>query len=507
MLKQLQAVDLFTALRQNNHPSGSYRGVFADGVKQAQAEARRMDKELARLRASIVVLSNQRMELQKYVRHAQSLLSPIRRLPPDIMSRILVYCCPSNDFARNINIPGTLVGSVCKHWRDLTLAMPEIWSTVWVDLDNITEWGTSILEIILQRSDESPLKLTVWSCMDLPDHSPAFQLLVEHCRRWYNVATNTSDSLWDWDIASQLQGNLPRLEHLSTNNASANMFEIAPCLRSIHIIDYCPEFYQLPQNQLSMIELGCRNVSPCLSDSGILSLSATCLRRLSILADEVLFDDVYGEGVTLSRLVNFSISAYGTSSAADLAGFFRGIHAPSLKTVAICAEEDCYLNPIWPQGDFISFLSPSLSSINSLSLVGVPMTDEQVIAVLGSLTSLHYLFIDDTIRENKEIVEGRILTKSFINRLNNHSNPEAVYRIVDTLKTIKLVLEPIQGSLWQGALVEMIQSRWTPGHLRRVELKCKNWKLSPSFISALKNLQEAGMRVLVRDSTGLLLVD
>lgn len=97
--------------------------------------------ELSSLRATRDSLSSQvsrledeiqakKMEIQKIdlnIRHCDTLLAPIRRLPDELLLLVFSYAVDAfiSRFACRI-----IVGRVCRHWRTLSRSSPSLWSTI-----------------------------------------------------------------------------------------------------------------------------------------------------------------------------------------------------------------------------------------------------------------------------------------------------------------------------------------------------------------------------------------
>ncbi|KDQ65170.1 hypothetical protein JAAARDRAFT_84583, partial [Jaapia argillacea MUCL 33604] len=85
--------------------------------------------ELIDLEAEMVVSRNriellQRRESESRIRshYIKSLLSPIRRLPPEILSKIFLMCL---DEVEEIQV--LWLTEVCFHWREVALSTPTLW--------------------------------------------------------------------------------------------------------------------------------------------------------------------------------------------------------------------------------------------------------------------------------------------------------------------------------------------------------------------------------------------
>ena len=86
---------------------------------------------------------------------AENALSPIFRLPPEILAAIFVHCARFHHKSLSIctRRPGWVkVSYVCRHWREVALGCPTLWSYHFVVSSRWTEE-------LLARSMEVPLKI------------------------------------------------------------------------------------------------------------------------------------------------------------------------------------------------------------------------------------------------------------------------------------------------------------------------------------------------------------
>ncbi|KAF7376631.1 hypothetical protein MSAN_00079900 [Mycena sanguinolenta] len=90
-----------------------------------------LDEEIAVLRQALEKLTEERNNLSTYVEAHKALLSPIRRLPLDIICAIFVACLPTHrNCAMSAQEAPVLLGRICSAWRAISLSTPQLWSRV-----------------------------------------------------------------------------------------------------------------------------------------------------------------------------------------------------------------------------------------------------------------------------------------------------------------------------------------------------------------------------------------
>lgn len=519
-LNQLLSADLPTCVRNNAPPFGIGRKELQSQVSQASDELRNMDRELARLHAAIIRVENQRSELQQHINLGKSLLSPIRRLPPEILREVFLYFCAVGvRVDGKVTAPGAVLGGVCSYWKSLVFSTRGAWSVLHVYLDRVVGSKVPILQEILGRSGTSPLQLSIKQSVS-PLSSAAvdtLQLLVSHCRRWSSLCADIVQQTWLLPVLLGVQDNIPLLEHITLNNLlykasqdSLNtIFNTAPRLRSANIGNF-QQVFKIPLRQLSTVEGSFANMTVFVSKH--LCHFTRAEKLVLFLHTHISTTRLSLDEVPAVELPNLSTLILGRVDISPhnipppiLSGIFTHLRAPHLKTLKIgTANSGCLYPPEWPQPQFLSFLSTSASTLSSLSLEGLSMAPEEVLEVISILPSLDELSIDDTEWQgSKPDIGGKIITDELVARMTLFSE-HSFYSLVKRLRTLKLITNG-QG-LKQKEFAGMIRSRCVSTDLRRLHVELKQVSFEETSVSALGSLHAAGLRIVARDRGGLILV-
>ncbi|KAJ7091704.1 hypothetical protein C8R43DRAFT_1115080 [Mycena crocata] len=93
-------------------------------------------QELARLDMLIRDLTSQRDLLNAYIDDHKALISPARRIPPDIVQEIFLACLPTghNAVMASTEAP-LLLCQICSAWRIVALSTPLLWASLHVYVD------------------------------------------------------------------------------------------------------------------------------------------------------------------------------------------------------------------------------------------------------------------------------------------------------------------------------------------------------------------------------------
>ncbi|KAK0496974.1 hypothetical protein EDD18DRAFT_182913 [Armillaria luteobubalina] len=260
------------SLRNNDLPNAS-------DIHSLKESAQYIDDALGHVEADIHRLSDilsRLEEKQTLFRDAQKthkiILSPIRRLHPDVLVQIFLATGPSyvsDPCAYNVFDVSSgpwLVGQVCSKWRAVVASHSALWSTMWLNVSwplgdifhnlDILTWRhvgelkgpIPLLNSALSRSGQHNLSFQ-FSCDNQTDTeileimSTLFHLLSSHCKRWENVYLRIPASIAA--ALSSIRGLLPMLTCLKLSFLEADeqlplhidAFSIAPRLARAQLID------------------------------------------------------------------------------------------------------------------------------------------------------------------------------------------------------------------------------------------------------------------------------
>ncbi|THU75287.1 hypothetical protein K435DRAFT_619767, partial [Dendrothele bispora CBS 962.96] len=80
------------------------------------------------LETAISVLKYKRARLEGHITTCRSLLSPVRRLPWEILTLVFLFLCGEPRWGDASLIPPAFqLSQVCASWRELALNTPTIW--------------------------------------------------------------------------------------------------------------------------------------------------------------------------------------------------------------------------------------------------------------------------------------------------------------------------------------------------------------------------------------------
>ncbi|KAE9402002.1 hypothetical protein BT96DRAFT_879853 [Gymnopus androsaceus JB14] len=102
-------------------------------------------------------MQHKRDRLVVHLRDYSALLSPIRRVPNDVLCVIFGHYCRSYKTAR----APVKLASICSHWRSVVISTPSLWSNFTFSSVPGLPPRLPLIELILDRSRQQPLEIRV----------------------------------------------------------------------------------------------------------------------------------------------------------------------------------------------------------------------------------------------------------------------------------------------------------------------------------------------------------
>ncbi|KIM36437.1 hypothetical protein M413DRAFT_78173, partial [Hebeloma cylindrosporum] len=104
-------------------------------IPEPSARLEAVEKELEHIEALFTDLSAQRKNLRAEINGYRALISPARRVPPDVLQEIFIHTLPTthNALIDPDECPMSLT-SICSAWRSVALSTPYLWSTIHIPM-------------------------------------------------------------------------------------------------------------------------------------------------------------------------------------------------------------------------------------------------------------------------------------------------------------------------------------------------------------------------------------
>ncbi|KAE9389892.1 hypothetical protein BT96DRAFT_926267 [Gymnopus androsaceus JB14] len=483
-------------------------------------------QELEDYEMQIKALESRRKSLRVYTEQLQSLMSPCRKVPDEILQHIFDYCChmnllghfgPAKTRSAITDLPALTLSSVCLRWRRNGLSMPSIWSRISMACQRTHEEEDrkflSTLNIFLDRAQQHPLTITLEAVENSYSQEPKLTLLFNHMHRWCSFSYRPqSDSFHRLILGRPLGSrNFPLLEELDMANMDEEDLSIftqaAPKLKKLSaLIPSDPFQVKNPLfTQLSHLEF----YYPFAHE--IQTLMDSNYHLVSLKTEEsVSLRSVSGSeeppSPTLCRTID-TLTLFHEPTAWKDHSVLPYLTLPSLKNIHLerNALRERQVRPHIRRSDwrnfdpFMAFLSRSSCSLTTLFIESLALADSKLIDLLTHIPTL----LDFSINDSYVLPTQSPITGRFIESLRATSHPP----IVPRLHSLKLDVGAI--TFEDGSVVDMVRSRWIPGRrsseqleprvecLRELTIKFRNRNEIQGVYQPLEDMDRDGMRVVV----------
>ncbi|KAK7047423.1 hypothetical protein VNI00_006654 [Paramarasmius palmivorus] len=461
----LRNFNLKGLFRSRSTISSDDRQTISQYLKDAEEDARRCEVEAKKLLAAMKTLENRKKGLEKSMEMYRSLLSPVHKLPSEILSNIFGLCCEDNELSYDLDSPEVMnLSMVCGRWRDLVLSTPTLWSTLRLEASCFRtrrptrELDTSLAEMVklfLERSKNTPLKLAFQSYINQPVEPSfsAFDLLVSEMERWSDITFGSGGFL----ERLPTRRHLPMLKHLClpyAPMAHTDNFSNSPALVSVELTPHLHGDVVLPWDRIKILTLSESNAADSLS---VLS-RCSGLEKLEFVSTEIDGTEEVIGPITFPRLQSLSFYSFRP----EILPIFQFARFPHLSTLIFSGhviDSDGWEDPrVLPS---VQGLLQSQCTITSLTLVRQQMDDHQALALLKLLPALQSL-------EVREYLGNAIVTPHFLKWLTvEDGSLSESSSILPRLST--LTLDVYDKGLDAEAFSNAVVSRWKPAPDHRVE--------------------------------------
>ncbi|KAF7330935.1 F-box domain-containing protein [Mycena venus] len=221
-------------LESNDPPLESQIPILQDFVSMGRARMSGLNAKIAQFHSFLDDLRKESRGLAIEIRKHQGGLSPLRRLPTEILSFIFTFTDPWT------------VSAVCARWRVIVVSQPCFWTSIhYSDSGAFANLHTTHkFEAQLCRSGQWPLNVEFFADenADLaPGEVHILQTICKHAGRWETVSLSGPEELYR-QLGRSIQGQLALLQDLKVDMVydadeitSLDMFHDAPRLQRVSV--------------------------------------------------------------------------------------------------------------------------------------------------------------------------------------------------------------------------------------------------------------------------------
>ncbi|KAJ6568427.1 hypothetical protein DFH09DRAFT_1155367 [Mycena vulgaris] len=378
-------------LTTNEAPESAEISFIRSVVSNADTRLVRLDTEISQLRDRLRQLEKERTALSAYRAENNAVLSPLRRMPPEVLGEIFSWTLPSVSDLLAVGHRGFDVGKspwvlthTSSHWRAVAISTSPLWSLVAIDYNLSSRYPLPMLETQLARARS--LKIHFYG-REGSASRPQIAIFLSLAKRsffWEELSISLTSNLFP--LLSTLRNRVPSLRRLWMHWDGAesqkavryiDCFQSAPSLFEAGIRNQWRTFpILLPSHQLTRYQLD----GPWKIHEGVLKLAFNLVEaRIEVLFDKEPWPH-QGEAIPLRRLRRLYVSE---------TTILNYLKAPALQEIAIYTRGD---GAAGLQHPLESFLVRSACNLRRLCFRGSPIARE-VSETLQKFTSITELAI------------------------------------------------------------------------------------------------------------------
>ncbi|KAJ7500352.1 hypothetical protein B0H11DRAFT_2276007 [Mycena galericulata] len=236
-----------------------------------QKEAAALVQEVVRVQSLLDELISKRDQLYTFIDAHLALVSPVRRLPDDVVREIFVAALPSDQNAiMSEKEAPLLLSHISQGWRNVALSTPRLWSTLHLVNPPVRSLHSYIPKLHqinsavatwLSRSGTLPVLISFIAPLLYPPRGASeeeisalveaarsasftlIQTLIEFCTRWISIRFNVPDDSYLTPLAALSVNDVPKLSSVGMNMVNGETgwnsmsFLGTPSLRAVSLRD------------------------------------------------------------------------------------------------------------------------------------------------------------------------------------------------------------------------------------------------------------------------------
>ncbi|KAF7360838.1 F-box domain-containing protein [Mycena sanguinolenta] len=177
----------------NEAPHEAELSIIRPILQKTSARLASLDAEIPRLKAHLAQLEEQRAVISRY--HAQnlSILSPLRRMPPEILGEIFSWTIRP-DVCSTDKSPWVLT-HVCGDWRTVALSKSSLWSLIYIDFSVKEKYPLEMVNTQVERARSLKIHFFGSQNCDSASQIAVFDLLASHSGRWEDLSIQLTSHL------------------------------------------------------------------------------------------------------------------------------------------------------------------------------------------------------------------------------------------------------------------------------------------------------------------------
>ncbi|KAJ7465295.1 hypothetical protein FB451DRAFT_433857 [Mycena latifolia] len=457
MQTAVEIIDAYANTNDPTPPPDIDRTHIYQLVNEETVALTSLDAEIAELRTRLKVLTSLRNTRREIVKKLRTITSPLRLLPPEILSLIFMEC-PRAEVTETIKNPSPrlaplLLVQICSRWRQIAMDTSALWTEFQlVSVRRNKPRDTGLLTRWAANASPLPVSLAV-ECHypDLLQHAfaqirrfNALRLQLFPASVCALGAQDSSDGLDVEDLRVDIAD-----RYLNTRTGSYSAFANSPSLRSFTLKCYnAPQLSNLLKFSLPWSQLTNMHISESLSIACLI-VFMQCTNLVNCKFGMLETWDDNGALPVNPATFPFLTNAHFTFECFNhwtMHRFLPPLIFPSLKHLVLESSDETWQ---WSQTQFSSFQFRSGFTLETLHLDGILLDNpEELRALLEGLPSLKDFTI--MLIEDRRDAVGVFLALTW----------DGVHSLLPRLERLKIGL--FQSDVSLRFCIAMLKSRLAP---------------------------------------------
>ncbi|KAJ7466165.1 hypothetical protein B0H11DRAFT_2048710 [Mycena galericulata] len=420
-------MDLLSLINTNDAPTESQAREIHRLLEAGQNDLKRIEDATLKVSLILSELQFQKRQRTKSLPALRRILSPIRRLPSELLAEIFLFCradSMSSSFSiLDVRKAPMLLSHVAAHWRAVSIGTPMLWDTPCFRYSIVPGPKAIYMRTILQRSLNLPTSLsfeTSGTRLSISaGNTDCFQFFADLSDRLHHISLDLA-----WDVREHAENPppsplFPILASLEISLESdepgdlptiMNSFRRAPGLRALGLWAYSSPF--IPTYDFPWIQLTSLTMSIPIDDTTVYLILRQCIQLEICALFEMSFTGDTQDSqplCTLDALRSFSFTPWDAANSGKLIEFFS---FPKLESLSL---ENC---GNLPATVILDLRARSDFRLQDLTLSKLSLTTGELLEILHHLPSLKTLLLEQS---TTYIVDD--LLRAFTYHSQSHARP------------------------------------------------------------------------------------
>ncbi|KAJ7191953.1 hypothetical protein GGX14DRAFT_506606, partial [Mycena pura] len=256
-------------LVSNEPPDESELDPIASVISDTGRHLESLRDEISRLRQSLQERETQHVALANVHAQQKAILSPLRRMPPEVLGEIFAWTLPPGRQRWKVTSSPWVLTHVCHSWRAVSATTSSLWSLIHINFNEFLQstFPLPMLKTQILRAQKIKLRFYGSKLAETQPQITALECLAQHSTRWEELSLELIPDITL--IVISIRGRIPSLRRLwlqwededSPSGIcvlSSNCFRTAPSLVDAGLYNDCSSLDNLiPVHQLTIYEMNC----------------------------------------------------------------------------------------------------------------------------------------------------------------------------------------------------------------------------------------------------------